>query len=901
VHSDDVDALAEAVSDGQSIDWDAAHARLASDSDRTVAGSLRTLSRLTTTPAGAAAPADRRLPALIALARLVAILCVRVSLPGYYLLLRGAQPIRFGIFLGMVMIFAGTATYLDIGGTDRRARSLGAFLWMSAGSFSARGTYALAQRWPGVALVGFVLALRPEAFFAAGLWQFARDFPALTRFSRFDRWSLAGLRVGLAVGAALFILNLLPVFAGPAAHLTTLASPFQRLVGDGQLFWLAVFGVSIPALAVMAARARAATGTERARVRLFLVFVTVAFTPVVVQVFLESLFPDYLRLMRAPLPAFLWSVAIYAPNFLFPLATAYAVSADNVLGVRVVVHRGLRYLLTRWSVTMLAALPLAALAAHLYEHASQPLALTLAEPRARTLLWLAAAGLGVLSCRWLLVTVLDRWAMPDAQDGPAMLAQMTERFKLARTPLEVASALARAVARALQAPSRAYLSMEDVLVPVDAGAEPTRPPSVVRVLLEGACEPCFVSGRHRQSYYPLMTRTDQQWVDREGIEVLVPVLSGRKGRSLLAVVAVNGRGNALAFSRDDVRLLRAAAASASLACDALAADADARYAGAAAPEEVGAQCTRCRRVEAWASDSGLCECGAAREPSALPKRLLARYEISRRLGAGGMGVVYHAIDLTLGRGVAVKTLTRLSEGAADRLMTEARTMAGLGHAHLAVLYGAERWRGTPLLVMEYLAGGTLADRLRKGPLAPADAIRILRQLASALEYVHGTGLYHGDIKPSNIGFTADGVPKFLDFGLSRAIAAAGDAPENGHQSQAIGGTPAYLSPEVRGGAAPGPALDLWALNVVLCESLLGSHPFPAARSDGDFERGADAALAQVRQRPARAVCRLLASSLAVDPRRRPQGAGALWHELDLLMQYTAAPGAQRGVIHEEER
>jgi hypothetical protein len=143
-----------------------------------------------------------------------------------------------------------------------------------------------------------------------------------------DRVCLLGLRVALAVGAALFTVNLLPYFDG-ASDLSALLSPFQRLAGDGVIFWDLVFGTSVPALLVMAGRARRASGTERNRVRIFLLSITLAFTPIVAQVLLEGMFPGYMRLMRTP-SGMVWSgLFVYPPVLLLPLATAYTVASSE--------------------------------------------------------------------------------------------------------------------------------------------------------------------------------------------------------------------------------------------------------------------------------------------------------------------------------------------------------------------------------------------------------------------------------------------------------------------------------------------------------------------------------------------------------------------------------------------
>jgi len=132
-------------------------------------------------------------------------------------------------------------------------------------------------------------------------------------------------------------------------------------------------------------------------------------------------------------------------------------------------------------------------------------------------------------------------------------------------------------------------------------------------------------------------------------------------------------------------------------------------------------------------------------------------------------------------------------------------MATLNHAGLATIYGVEIWRGTPVLVVEYLAGGTLSARLARGPLPRDEIIAIGLAIADALAYMHRRGVLHRDLKPSNIGLTADGAVKLLDFGLS----------PDAHRA---GGTAAYLPPEVLAGAAADVDVDLWGLARVLHEA-----------------------------------------------------------------------------------
>ena len=147
-------------------------------------------------------------------------------------------------------------------------------------------------------------------------------------------------------------------------------------------------------------------------------------------------------------------------------------------------------------------------------------------------------------------------------------------------------------------------------------------------------------------------------------------------------------------------------------------------------------------------------------------------------------------------------------------------MSTVTHPAVAQIHAVEVWRGRPCLVVEFLAGGTLEDRLRDGPLAPAEAVSVVARLADALAALHEKGCLHGDVKPSNIGFTAEGAPKLLDFGLAHAV----------DDAALVGGTLPYLSPEVLTGRPAEAADDVWSLCVVLYEMVTGRQPFAGGPS-----------------------------------------------------------------------
>ena len=865
---EDLDDLAGAFADGDDIDWKAAHARQTSPDSRSVVEVLESLSHISALTPGPARP-SRRLPLLLEAARVLSAVSCVGGLAGF----AESFQTRDAVILAILGTFAGAALFLDVGGRDRRARALAACFWTTAGAFATRGIRALAVVWPGT---HWLLVLRPDAFFALSVWQFARDFPSVTRFGRVDALCIWGVRFASASGALLFAASALPLLLPSSRLAQALAPGHQGGTPSELVFVLLVFGGALAALGVIAWRSRLAEGSERARVRLFLYGIVVSLGPMMTMLVAAALVPPLWRALQSPRAFALSAWIVYPPMFLLPFATAYAVAARDVLNVRLVIQRGLRYVLARWLLLWGALVPLALLAVHLYRHADLTLGGALALGPAPVLLWFAGVGATVLAFRGTLIRALDQWALPGVEEPAAALAAMAERMKLARTPLEVAVTLAEAIERTMQAPASPYLFIAGAVVPAEGGGPVLPLESAIPALMEGAREAARVSSSHRRSYYSLLLHTDREWIDRHQIELLVPLVQGRPGGSLLGLVTLSTRRNALGFTDDDIRFVRVAAAAASLACDAI--DSEGRRAGQSADdaiEEVALQCLRCGRIEVRESGLPLCTCGGAWEPAALPRRVLARFDLVEWLGAGGMGVVYRASDVSLGRDVALKTLPQLSAIAAERLMTEARTMASLSYEDVAVVYGVEQWRGTPLLVMEFLAGGTLSQRLRRGRLDDGEAASLVRQLARSLARVHGRGLYHGDIKPSNIGFAPGGAPKLLDFGLARALSLdLSNGHDDGHARPPLGGTWAYLAPEVRDGAAPGPGLDLWALGVVLCEAWIGVHPFPHARTTHDVAAGVLAARARVRSERSPAHERVVASMLSLDPAARPATAAA---------------------------
>jgi Tol biopolymer transport system component len=222
---------------------------------------------------------------------------------------------------------------------------------------------------------------------------------------------------------------------------------------------------------------------------------------------------------------------------------------------------------------------------------------------------------------------------------------------------------------------------------------------------------------------------------------------------------------------------------------------------------------------------------------------LGPYEITAKLGEGGMGEVYRATDTKLKRDVAIKVLPAAFTEDKERLARferEAQLLAQLHHPNIASIFGLEESDGTRALVMELVEGPTLAERLEQGPLPFEESLSVAVQVAHALEEAHEKGIIHRDLKPQNIKASIDGKVKVLDFGLAKAMDPTGAASGAGSASALaksptltmgatqlgmILGTAAYMAPEQAKGLAVDKRADIWAFGVVLYEMLCGGSLF----------------------------------------------------------------------------
>jgi Tol biopolymer transport system component len=274
-----------------------------------------------------------------------------------------------------------------------------------------------------------------------------------------------------------------------------------------------------------------------------------------------------------------------------------------------------------------------------------------------------------------------------------------------------------------------------------------------------------------------------------------------------------------------------------------------------------------------------------------PGERIGPYELISVIGEGGMGVVYHALDIRLRRSVALKFLPRAAtrdDTAKARFVHEAQAASALDHPNIYTIYDiGETDAGQMYLAMAFYEGGTLRDRIANGPLPIDAALDISVQVAKGLAKAHGAGIMHRDIKPANLMFTDEDQVKIVDFGLAKLVGETGLT-----QAGIALGTVAYMSPEQAQAEAVDQRSDIWSLGVALFEMLTGRVPFTGA----DYvEVGAAIAsdplppIRSIRSDVPATLERILGRALAKNPEYRYQTVADLASELQFLRQETARP------------
>ena len=760
------------------------------------------------------------------------------------------------------------------GGAARRAALLGLSFLLLATPFSNRPLLRLVTAGQyGLGLPALVLSsFHLDAFLPYFFWRFVGEFPTPPLSFRTRRVLHAGTLVSLVAGVGLF------VFEGGKLLVNASRSWGQAGVLLSQIapqkptypYYSVVLTLSVLALIFLMVRIPAIPMPEARRARLFVAGLA-GMVPLLVFILIDAAGHALGAPVHIPFSVYIVLFLLFCS---VPFTAGYAVVVHHVLNVKLIARKALQYALARYSAIGLAVVPLVAILAYLYQHREKSLAAIFSGPHLLLLISSAAVGIAALRYRKTLLDSIDRHFFREQYDARQTLTLLVERIRATHSVADLANLLCREVDLALH-PENVSLMAFDPRSGVLADPKNRRrldASSQLATLIASASDPLPLDLEDARSPLAKLPEAERHWLVDSAFRLIVPILA-RDG-SLLGLIGLGEKKSELPFFREDRQLLRAIASNAAWILEIelsrsmgttaqrgsqqpAAGEASQPISDpAASGAELAKECPNCGRL--FVSFTVFCTtCSRRLEPSHVPYVLPGKFRFERRIGTGGMGVVYRGSDLALSRPVAVKTLRRVSPEDAMRLRREARTAAAVSHRHLAPVYGMETWQGTPMLVMELLEGGTLSERIEKGPLEAAETVELGIAMAEALEHLHASDILHRDIKPSNIGYTRSGVPKLMDFGIARVMfdlrrdlevpaedVLAEDSvllpptsvwsrtPTSVTVSKQLVGTLSYLSPEALIGQPADTSFDLWGLAIVLYECLLGRKIF----TGGDMQQ-----------------------------------------------------------------
>lgn len=526
--------------------------------------------------------------------------------------------------------------------------------------------------------------------------------------------------------------------------------------------------------------------TERRRVRLIVVaFALLVLLAVPALVYSQ---PDYSESFGAfvflSLPARALATLV---GVAFPLCFAYAILRHRLFDIRIIIRQGIRYAAAKQLLLLTVPAIIGAFLVDLYAHRGRRVD-DIVQDRGWIYLAFAAAAvlLHIRRQHWL--RSLDRRFFREQYNAQEILRTTLERVSTANSLAEVAPLVVKQIEAAMHPlfcaivehdrRSRTYAVVS--VYPEGVSRSPLRTDSKAVELAKVMAKPVQLTSGDRWLARQL-TASETQSLECSGVDLIAPV----KGARSDALVVMGRKRSEEPYTSDDMRLI----------------------------EDVSI--------------------GLALLPSRrLPEE---RFRLESKIGQGGMGSVYGAVDLQLERKVAIKLISDnlVSDSAAlDRFRRETRILTGFQHPNVVTLFDAGVMAdGRPFLVMERLQGRALREELNCRIRLPSDEIRsIVGQFCGGLSAAHRRSLIHRDLKPENIFLCEDGpqrLVKILDFGLAKLFLKTATSAQTGTfltLTGRIAGTPAYMSPELLSGAKPDRSCDIWALAVITHEILTGQRP-----------------------------------------------------------------------------
>ncbi len=528
-----------------------------------------------------------------------------------------------------------------------------------------------------------------------------------------------------------------------------------------------------------------------------------------------------------------------------PIALAYAIIKHRVLGIRVVIRKGLQYLLAKNVLRLILWLPIIAIAVDLALHPREPLADFLLNRSWWFYLLLIASASLTLRYRNRLQTWVDRKFFRSAYEEEAILSELIDAMQACGNLDDVARVVSEELERSLHPSSIAVLyrrsagGLFTVGYPQDQaiGLE-------FRGILNERVQDALQGHRSARTF----TEIAELLEDRDSasndvlLNTLLTPISGSNGQ-LLGVLLLGEKKSEQSYSQRDRKLLQAVATQMGLIFEMLALKEQVREEGRVRIEVLGRldqeriqlvlECPVCGAC--YSSPATVCTADGTALGLTLPiERIIdGKYRLERRIGTGGMGAVYEASDLRLDRVVAVKVMTgRLfgNTSALRRFEREARAAARLQHPNIVAIYDFGSLRGGgAYLVMQRIAGCSWRSEIaRSGKVRPKRAAGWFEQLCDAVACAHSSGVVHRDLKPENllVSLNNDGLERItvLDFGVAKLRSFhENHEPELTSVDRVIG-TYGYMSPEQRWGGSVDSRSDIYSLGVIAIETLSNSRP-----------------------------------------------------------------------------
>ena len=524
-----------------------------------------------------------------------------------------------------------------------------------------------------------------------------------------------------------------------------------------------------------------------------------------------------------------------------PASIATAVWQEQLFDVRVVVRRGLQYLLARAALRTLLALPVALLVASIVSNPNRTVAEILTQGSGRVNLLLIGAIAATLQSRQRLQTSLDRRFFREAYEQEQVLAHLIDEVRQRDSLAEIARLVSERIDSVMHPTSLHVLyraqerserfeghSSSASLVTHELSQQHT----LLRVIDAAKAIRDFPS-----DFKDVLPDSERLWMETLGVRLIVPITDTRD--RLVGMLLLGERMSDEPYSATDRRLLQAITAQIGLVYEnqhlqeRVRKDADVRRDVLARLEEGNIsllkECPKCG--DCYDSAVGRCERDGAELALTLPieRTLDGKYRLERALGRGGFGAVFEASDLRLQRLVAAKVMIGALFGdpvALRRFEREARAAARIDHRNITRVYdyGAVG-SGGAFLIMELVAGRTWRQELgRSGVIAPARASDWFRQLLDGLQFAHQLGIVHRDLKPENVMIVDDEV-KIMDFGLAKVLNTGTGVTESMTVAGVAMGTLGYMAPEVLTAGAVDERADLFAVGVMIVETLVGARPF----------------------------------------------------------------------------